>query len=92
MRKTKKTSAVHHRFDCEIDLHGYTADEAIYRLEEDVIINSSSTILVIHGHGSGVLRNAIRTFAKNNKNVRNFSGGEDLNLIGGSGVTVLYTA
>jgi len=89
--KTRSRGEVHYRFDCEIDLHGYTIDDALYRLEEDVIINAGCSILVVHGHGTGVLRKAIREFAESNKSVRSFDNGEDINLIGGSGVTVLYT-
>ena len=91
MKKQRSRGVVHYRFDKEIDLHGYTSDEAIYKLEEYVIVNSGSTILVVHSHGGGVLRDSIRGFAKSNNNVSSFSGGEDINLIGGAGVTVLYT-
>ena len=92
VKKNKnKDTEVHYRFDLEIDLHGYTIDDAIYRLEEEVIIQYNSSILIIHGHGSGVLRQGIRAFAESNLNVLSFSPGEDINLIGGSGVTVIYT-
>lgn len=82
---------VHYRFDVEIDLHGLTVDEAIYKLEEDIFVNANSAILVIHGNGNGILRRTVRSFAASNKYVKSFSGGEELNLIGGFGVTVLYT-
>jgi len=95
-RKRKRTSSgnkprVSYMFDVELDLHGYTGDEAVYLLEEQVIVNADSSILVIHGHGGGVLREAVRSFARSDKNVKDYSFGEDINLIGGSGATVLYT-
>ena len=87
MAKRKK----HFHFDDDIDLHGYTREEAIRELEEVVFSTSSKTLLVIHGKGSGVLKNAVRAFVRKSQNIKGYEFGEDINLPGGDGVTVIYT-
>ena len=87
MAKRKK----HFHFDDDIDLHGYTREEAIRELEEVVFSTSSKTLLVIHGKGSGVLKNAVRAFVRKSPNIKGYEFGENLNLPGGDGVTVIYT-
>lgn len=87
MAKKKKTFY----FDRELDFHGYTREEAITELEEIVFTSSSETLLVIHGKGSGVLKHAVRAFVRQNENIKDYEFGENLNLPGGDGVTVIYT-
>ena len=88
MKRIRKST---HRFDHELDLHGYTSYEAELLLEEEVIVHCDSTILVIHGFGEGVLRRTVRSFAAKNKNVKSFCSGEEFGLPGGAGTTILYT-
>lgn len=78
-------------FDDEVDLHGYTREEAIKELEELVFSTSSKTLLIIHGKGSGVLKNAVRAFVRKTPNIKSYEFGENINLPGGDGVTVIYT-
>ncbi len=78
-------------FDDEVDLHGYTREEAIKELEELVFRSSSKTLLIIHGKGTGVLKNGVRAFVRKSPNIKSYEFGEDINLPGGDGVTVIYT-
>jgi DNA mismatch repair protein MutS2 len=87
MAKKKK----HFYFDEDIDLHGYTREEAIKKLEELVFSSSGKTLLIIHGKGTGVLKNAVRAFVRKSQYIKNYEFGESINLPGGDGVTVIYT-
>ncbi len=78
-------------FDEDIDLHGYTREEAIKELEELVFSSSSKTLLLIHGKGTGILKNAVRAFVRKSQYIKSYEFGEDINLPGGDGVTVIYT-
>jgi DNA mismatch repair protein MutS2 len=75
----------------EIDLHGKFADEAVMMLEELIFSSDSSSILIIHGRGDGILRQAVRSFLMKNKNVKEIKYGELNNIPGADGVTVIYT-
>ncbi len=79
------------RYDVKVDLHGYTGDEAIVYLEELVLVHASSSLEVIHGIGTGVLKNVVREFGKSSKSVKSMEFGENLNSSGGFGQTILYT-
>lgn len=74
----------------ELDLRGQMADEAILNLEkfiDDAVLAKLETVRVIHGKGTGVLKNAVRSFCKRSKEVKSsrpgiYGEGED-------GVTVI---
>lgn len=78
-------------FDRELDFHGYTREEALSKLEELVFTSSSETLLIIHGKGAGILKHAVRAFVRQNTHIKSYEFGENLNLPGGDGVTVIYT-
>ncbi|MDD5598040.1 MAG: Smr/MutS family protein [Victivallaceae bacterium] len=86
---SKKKKAFY--FDRELDFHGYTREEALTELEEVLFTSSSETLLVIHGKGSGILKHAVRAFVRQNPNIKSYQFGENINLPGGDGVTVIYT-
>ena len=87
MSKKKKTF----HFDCDIDLHGYTCEEAIKELEEVFFTSSSQAILIIHGKGTGILKAAVRSFVRKSEHIKSYEFGENINLPGGAGVTIVYT-
>jgi DNA mismatch repair protein MutS2 len=77
----------------EVDLRGNTVDEALARIDAFLDVHYSgpaSKVKIIHGHGSGALRQAIREHLKRSGYVRNFRPGEDNE--GGDGITVVELA
>lgn len=59
----------------EINLIGYNVDEAIFVLDkylDDAKLCSLPTVRIVHGKGSGALRNGIHKFLKTNKHVKSF--------------------
>ena len=74
----------------ELDLRGMLAHEAIMETDkfiDDAMLSSLKQISVIHGKGTGALRNAIHDYLKSNKAVKRYrlrSFGE-----GDTGVTII---
>lgn len=48
-------------YDVRLDLHGMFSEEAMRKVEKTIAANPGRSILVIHGHGTGILRNAVRS-------------------------------
>jgi DNA mismatch repair protein MutS2 len=77
----------------EIDLRGRTAEEALEELDRQLdasYLSGVPFLRVIHGKGTGKLRDAIRQALKGNSYVRSFEPG--LASEGGDGVTVIKIA
>ena len=87
-----KKQRQHFHYDHEVDLHGLHSDEAWNRLEHLIYSYPGSSILVVHGRGDGVLRSRIRMLAVENSGVSEMVFGENNNIPGGDGVTVIYTS
>ncbi len=91
MKKRRKSNReIRFNYDTQIDLHGYRVDEAILAVRREMSRGHRS-IMVIHGHGTGALRDAVRSFARRNSAVSDYHFGEDLGIPGGDGVTIIYT-
>lgn len=74
----------------ELDLRGERYEDAIMRTEkylDDAILANYPRISIIHGKGTGVLRQAIQQFLKNHSRVKSYRFGEAGE--GGHGVTVV---
>jgi DNA mismatch repair protein MutS2 len=74
----------------EIDLRGKYTDEAEYLLEKyisDAAAAGWEEIRIIHGHGTGALKNMVGVFLKKNPYVKKFRPG--IHGEGGPGVTVV---
>ncbi|WP_391202363.1 endonuclease MutS2 [Psychrobacillus sp. L4] len=74
----------------ELDLRGERYEDAIIRTEkylDDAILSNYPRVSIIHGKGTGVLRQAIQQFLKNHSRVKNYRFGEAGE--GGHGVTVV---
>ncbi|HCY37945.1 MAG: hypothetical protein DKM50_12505 [Candidatus Margulisiibacteriota bacterium] len=76
----------------EIDLHGYTVAEALFRLEQIIPLSYSKGVdelLVIHGKGEGVLRSEVLSFLRSGycrQYVQSVQPGDQYRLDGGQGV------
>ena len=83
----------HQPYDCSLDLHGMYSAEAMALVEKMIAVHPRCSILIIHGDGSGVLRNAVRGALKAHRfpAVRDYFFGEDIGAPGLDGVTVVHT-
>ncbi|HQQ00578.1 MAG TPA: endonuclease MutS2 [bacterium] len=74
----------------QVDVHGLTVDEAlpiVDRILNDAVMSQSPSVTIVHGHGTGTLRRAIRGYLATHPLVRSFRNGRDYE--GGAGVTVV---
>jgi DNA mismatch repair protein MutS2 len=77
-RATRKVSR-------EVDIRGCTCDEGIYEVDsfiDQAVLSGVSVVTVIHGVGTGVLKNAVRAHLRSHPNVKSsrkgmFGEGED---------------
>ncbi|MPN28661.1 Endonuclease MutS2 [bioreactor metagenome] len=81
-----KASQVPH----QLDLRGKTLDETLLDIDkylDDVYLAGIPTVTIIHGKGTGVLRNGVKDFLKNHAHVKSFrTGGYNE---GGLGATIV---
>ena len=96
--KTKKRPATRmERFELgranlsqTLDLRGYRCEDALCELEnylDKASLYNLSPVYIIHGHGTGILKQAVRDFAKTSPYVAKFRIGEPSE--GGDGVIVI---
>ena len=67
--------AIRRAAQAELDLRGMTADEAVAVLEkflDDALLSNLPSVRIIHGKGTGVLRNAVSDCLRKHKRVRSF--------------------
>lgn len=74
-----------------IDLHGLRCETAIARIEAVIYAQPATKLEIIHGCGHGILRQAIRDYLQECRVVERIVFGEEANLPGGSGITLVYT-
>ncbi len=81
---------VNKAFSFEINLIGQRVDEALYNLDNyisEAVYNNCAEIRVVHGKGTGILRNAVHEYLKTCAEVENFRLGKYGE--GESGVTIV---
>jgi DNA mismatch repair protein MutS2 len=77
--------------DTTLDVRGNRADEAVAQVDrflDESLLAGRDAVFVIHGHGTGALRAAIRTHLQQHKAIETFRPGEQSE--GGDGVTVAF--
>ena len=77
--------------DTTIDVRGNRAEDAIAQVDrfiDESLIAARDTIFIVHGHGTGALRTAIRGYLATHKSVDKVRPGEQSE--GGDGVTVVW--
>ena len=77
-------------FKQEIDVRGMRGDEALQSVTyfiDDAIQVGVSPVRILHGTGSGILRQLIREYLKSIPGVRNFH--DEHVQFGGAGITVV---
>jgi DNA mismatch repair protein MutS2 len=85
----RSTSHVHSSPGMEVDLRGLMADDALDKLErylEQAFLSGLPFVRIIHGKGTGKLRQAVREALRGHTYVNSFEEGGDKE--GGEGVTV----
>lgn len=73
-----------------LDLRGYRVEEALDEVEnylDKASLANLTPVYIIHGHGTGALKQAVRDFLKTSPYVAKFRPGEDAE--GGDGVAVV---
>lgn len=92
-KDTAKGKMIHKRrtdIGIQLDLRGERYEDAILRLDkymDEVLLAGYQTVTIIHGHGTGALRQGVHKYLKQNKHVASFrfgGAGE-----GGTGATVV---
>ena len=77
--------------DSTIDVRGQRVDEAVANVDrflDESLMASRDTAFVVHGHGTGALRTAVRQHLGAHKAIDKFRAGEPSE--GGDGVTVAF--
>ncbi len=77
--------------DNSVDLRGLRVDEALERVDlflDSAYLNNIDAVYVIHGHGTGALKRAVRGHLPQSRYVERFRRGERNE--GGDGVTIAF--
>jgi DNA mismatch repair protein MutS2 len=77
--------------DTTLDVRGNRVDDAVAQVDrfvDESLLAGRDAIFVVHGHGTGALRSAIRTHLQTHKAIEKLRPGEQSE--GGDGVTVAF--
>jgi len=77
--------------DTTLDVRGNRVDDAVAQVDrfvDESLMAGRDAIFVVHGHGTGVLRSAIRSYLQTHKGIEKLRPGEQAE--GGDGVTVAF--
>ncbi|NJO79019.1 MAG: endonuclease MutS2 [Cyanobacteria bacterium RM1_2_2] len=71
-----------------VDIRGSRVADAEHRLEQEITKADAGPLWIIHGHGTGKLRQGVQEFLKHHPQIDRFEPAEQAD--GGTGVTVAY--
>jgi len=74
----------------KLDLHAERVEQALDRVErflDEATLRNEPEVLIIHGHGKGLLKNAVRAYLKTSPYSANFRPGYPSE--GGDGATLV---
>jgi DNA mismatch repair protein MutS2 len=77
--------------DTTLDVRGNRVDDAVAQVDrfvDESLLAGRDAIFVVHGHGTGALRSAIRSHLQTHKGIEKLRPGEQAE--GGDGVTVAF--
>lgn len=66
------------RVQSELDIRGYASDDGIYETDnflDDAVLSGLKIVTIIHGKGTGILKNAIRNHLKHHPHVKSYRKG-----------------
>ncbi len=75
IRNNQRISRIDTRPITEVDVRGYTADEAVMEVDKVIdtaVLTNVRNLTIIHGKGTGVLRKEIQAFLRHHKAVKGF--------------------
>ena len=75
LQRNQRVSRIDTRPITEVDVRGYTADEAVMEVDKVIdtaVLTNVKNLTVIHGKGTGVLRKEIQAFLRHHKAVKSF--------------------
>ena len=78
------------RVQSELDIRGYASDDGVYEVDnfiDSALMSGITLVTIIHGKGTGVLKNAVRSHLKRNPHVKSSRPG--LYGEGEDGVTIV---
>ena len=89
-KKISYKSADRHTMDTKLDLRSKNGEESLYLVDKmisDAVVSGTHQLMIVHGKGTGKLRQVIHAYLKDNSLIKDFRLGAPNE--GGSGVTVV---
>lgn len=81
---------INHYVSTQLDLRGERYDDALHKLEkylDDALLAGHAQVTIVHGKGTGALRQGVQSYLKNHRSVKKYRFGEGTE--GGTGATIV---
>ncbi len=86
----RNSSSENENFFFQLDVRGKRAEEALHKVSryiDDAIVNQNRHLKILHGTGSGILREVIRDYLRTHQLVKNYK--DEKIEAGGTGITLI---